>query len=130
MTILLAAALATNCIAVDGDTLRCRVDGAQTSIRLLAIDAPELPGHCRKGRVCAPGDPWRAKRVLQNAVRGQTVQIRPAGKDRWGRTLATASTGRVGDLSCHMLRQDAAIYVRRWDNARRVRTACPREIWK
>ncbi|WP_262408400.1 hypothetical protein [Sphingomonas sp. JC676] len=41
------------CRMVAGDTLRC---GGER-IRLLAIDAPEPPGHCRPGRAGAPGDP-------------------------------------------------------------------------
>ena len=39
---------------LDGDTFTC--DGKR--IRMAGIDAPELPGHCRTGRDCAPGDPY------------------------------------------------------------------------
>lgn len=46
--------LVAGCTVTDGDTIRC---GAER-IRLLGIDAPELPGHCRSGRACAPGDPY------------------------------------------------------------------------
>lgn len=48
--------LGVGCVSptvVDGDTLRC----GSTRIRLSSIDAPELPGHCRPGRECTPGDP-------------------------------------------------------------------------
>jgi len=123
MTILLALA----CLALDGDTLRCRIEGQLVSVRLLGIDAPELPGHCRKGRACVAGDPYRATRILQAAVRSQSVAVTPAGRDRWGLLLATAQTGRAGDLSCHQLRQRAAEYVRKWDTGRRIARACPRE---
>ena len=37
---------------IDGDTFDC--DG--TRIRMVGIDAPELPGHCRPGREGTPGD--------------------------------------------------------------------------
>lgn len=128
MSILLAlSALTGTCTAIDGDTLRCRIaDRPQLEhIRLLAIDAPELPGHCRKGRRCVKGDPYRATRVLANAVRGQTVTLSTIGRDRWGRLLATARTGRAGDLSCHLLRQGVAEYVRHWDTGRPIARTCP-----
>src|ERR1700712_1173347 len=49
------------CRVVDGDTLRC----GNERVRLLGIDAPELPGHCRIGRACAPGDPYASTASLQ-----------------------------------------------------------------
>lgn len=125
MTILLALAAVSNCIAIDGDTLRCRMEGQQVSVRLLAIDAPELPGHCRKGRKCAPGDPYLAKRTLERAIRFRFVHITPRGWDRFGRMLATAGAEPHGDLSCHLLRSGVAIYVRHWDTGRAVARQCP-----
>lgn len=53
------------CTAVDGDTLRCSEIGR---VRLLGIDAPEMPGHCRKSRTCAPGDPAASKKALEKLV--------------------------------------------------------------
>ena len=38
----------SGCTVTDGDTIRC--DGEP--IRLLGIDTPEVPGHCREGRDC------------------------------------------------------------------------------
>lgn len=60
--------IALNCalIAIDGDTLRC---GAER-IRLLGIDAPEMPGHCHERRNCVPGDPIASKNALRNAPKG------------------------------------------------------------
>ncbi len=129
MTILLALTVVTaTCTAVDGDTLRCRIDGQPrtTANRLIGIDAPELPGHCRKGRACAAGDPHASTRSLARAVHRQTVILQPVGRDRYGRTLARAAT-KGGDLSCHQLRHRAAIYVQKWDTARQVQRTCPAE---
>lgn len=108
-------------VAIDGDTLRC----GDERIRLLGIDAPELPGHCRRGRNCAPGDPRRAKEQLAKAIRGR-AQIERVGFDRYGRTLATVRVnGR--DLSCGQLATGNAIYVRRWDDGGRVAGTCPHD---
>ena len=69
-------------IAVDGDTIKCGTERVKLRIRLLGIDAPELPG---------------------------VVQCQPAGFDRYGRTLARCSVGTV-DLSCAMVAAGAAVY--------------------
>lgn len=82
--------------ASDGDTLRCAVQGP---VRLLAIDAPELPGHCRRGRVCTAGDPVASTANLARMLaRGRTV-CHPVGRDRYRRILARCATAGV-DLSC------------------------------
>jgi len=112
---------ATNCRVVDGDTLHC--DGGR--IRLLGIDAPELPGHCAVGRDCAPGDPYESTRSLSDGLGdGARVRVENAGTDRYGRTLAMVM-GRRGDLSCWQLQHHAAIYKPRWDNDGRVAALCP-----
>lgn len=110
------------CSVVDGDTLRC--DGER--IRLLAIDAPELPGHCRKGRQCAPGDPYASTRSLKRALAGR-LTIERVGLDRYGRTLAVL-TSQEGNLSCWQLRHGQAVYKRDWDNGFRVARSCPSDI--
>ena len=63
-------------LAIDGDTLKCAFlnDGRAVNVRLAGIDAPELPGHCRRGRDCAPGDPYVSKRVLQILADAGTVE--------------------------------------------------------
>ena len=45
LLVLLSAAgtAGVHCTVVDGDPLRC----GSERVRLLGIDAPELPGHCR-----------------------------------------------------------------------------------
>lgn len=101
--------MVAQCYAVDGDTLRC---GAER-IRLIGIDSPELPGHCRPGRHCVEGDPYAAKAALSGAVSGQ-MRIRRFGTDHYGRTLALV-TGPLGDLSCTQWRAGHAIYRADWD---------------
>jgi len=108
----------TGCRASDGDTLRC----GSERIRLLGIDAPELDGHCRAGRTCAPGDPIASTASLRKALRGR-LTIQRIGRDRYGRTLALI-TGRRGDLSCWQLRHRQALYRRDWDNGARLRAIC------
>lgn len=96
MSLLFACALA---VAIDGDTLRCKGLGR---VRLARIDAPELPGHCHRGRHCAPGDPVASKAALQALLRApvrckqvdalddDTTERR---RDRWGRIVARCAAG-------------------------------------
>jgi endonuclease YncB( thermonuclease family) len=91
----------------DGDTLRCQ-DG--TRIRLSGIDAPELAGHCRPGRACAPGDPMASKQALERLAIGKTLRCTPDGTS-YNRVTAWCMAGRV-DLSCA---QVAGGYALRWD---------------
>lgn len=103
-------------LAIDGDTLRCR---DQELVRLAAIDAPELPHHCRPRRNCAPGDPYAARAALATMLRPHLVcrQVdaspRQAGfqaRDRYGRIVARCSVG-GRDLSEAMVRSGFAV---RW----------------
>lgn len=80
---------------VDGDTLRC----GKTRIRLSGIDAPELPGHCARGRACTPGDPFASTDNLRALVSGAVMTCRQTDTDRYGRTVARCSV-RGRDLSC------------------------------
>ncbi len=114
MSILLACAL----IAINGDTLRC----GQERIRLLGIDAPEMPGHCRRGRRCVPGDPVASRRHLTAGLRGRATITR-VGSDRYGRTVALVSVAGK-DLSCRQLAAGLARYVARWDDGRRLAASC------
>jgi micrococcal nuclease len=118
---LLAAPLpGGSCIVVDGDTLRC---GAER-VRLLGIDAPELPGHCQQGRRCAPGNPYASTRSLRAALARGPITFKRFGTDHYGRTLALVSAGGV-DLSCWQLSQGQAIYKRWWDNGGQLARICP-----
>lgn len=107
-----------NCRAVDGDTLRC----GRERIRLLGIDAPEMPGHCRQGRRCVPGDPFASQASLAKAMSG-TLVIERVGADRYGRTLALVR-GPNGDLSCWQLRYAQARYRADWDDGRALARRC------
>jgi len=91
----------------DGDTLRCQ-DG--TRVRLSGIDAPELPGHCQRGRDCAPGDPFAAKRALESLVIGQAIRCLADGRS-YNRVTAWCFAGGT-DLSCAMVATGRAV---KWD---------------
>ena len=106
MTIL---ALACTLMVVDGDTLRCNNE----LLRLIGIDAPEMPGHCREERDCAPGDPLASKNALQALSQG-SPEISRKGQDRYGRTLVRVKVNGV-DLSCAQLAAGHAIYRADWD---------------
>ena len=91
--------------AIDGDTLRCRNLGL---VRLLSIDAPEMAGHCRKGRVCTPGDGPASKRGLAQLIGKKAVTCVATAHDHYGRLLARCSAGGV-DLSCAMVARGLAV---------------------
>lgn len=117
---LAAVALAGPCTATDGDTIRC---GAER-IRLTAIDAPEMPGHCRKGRDCTPGDPFASKAAMAADLDGVLI-IERLGTDRYGRTVADVFVnGR--SLSCLQLAGGYARYWERYDQGGRIKRECAR----
>lgn len=109
----------SGCTVTDGDTIRCNGE----RIRLLGIDTPELPGHCRQGRDCVPGDPYVSTLSLEAAMVG-TIRINRVGEDHCGRTLATISSDR-GDLSRWQLERGQAAYKQQWDDGKRVLRTCP-----
>lgn len=102
--------LACTLIAIDGDTLRC----GRERIRLLGIDAPEMPGHCRRGRRCVKGDPFASKAALAAAIARGPATIERHGRDRYGRTLARVRVNGV-DLASNQVRAGMAFAVPRWD---------------
>jgi endonuclease YncB( thermonuclease family) len=85
----------TSPAVLDGDTLRC----PSGRIRLASIDAPELPGHCRPGRDCTPGDPYASTENLRKLIAGNEVACMQTDTDRYGRAVARCTVGGV-DLSC------------------------------
>lgn len=91
-------------MVTDGDTLRC----GSRRVRLYGIDAPEMPGHCRPGRECTPGDPYASRSNLRSLVRWSTPQCREQDVDAYGRTVALCSVaGR--DLSCAQIEGGFAV---------------------
>lgn len=105
ITLISAAIICAAPSAVDGDTLRCRNLGP---VRLLAIDAPELPGHCRQGRVCTEGDGPASRAALARSIAARRVVCTPAGRDGYGRILARCSAG-GRDLSCAQVEAGFAV---------------------
>ena len=93
----------TDPVISDGDTFRC---GAHR-IRLAGIDAPEMPGHCRPGRACTPGDPFAAQAFLRALARG-VVTCRRTDTDHYGRIVARCEAGGQ-DLSCAMINAGHAV---------------------
>jgi endonuclease YncB( thermonuclease family) len=119
MLIALAAILTCTPIAIDGDTIRC----GREHIRLLGIDAPEMPGHCRHRRVCVQGDPYASQASLKQLLTGKPLTINRVGRDKYGRTLASlTASGR--NISCDQIAAGRAVYVRKWDTHGLIRQAC------
>ncbi len=81
---------------IDGDTIQC---SHGPRVRIARIDAPEMPGHCRKGRNCAPGDPFEAKAALVELIARNDAQCTPVSAstrggsayDRYGRIVASCT---------------------------------------
>lgn len=105
---------------IDGDTIAI----GNERIRLNGIDAPEMPGHCRKGRACVPGSGEDSTATLRHALTMGSVIITERFKtDRYGRTVAQVTAGGY-DLSCWQLAYGSARYIARWDELGRVRRTC------
>ena len=90
----------------DGDAIRCGSQGR--SMRLYAIDAPEMPGACRPGRQCTPGDPFASRDHLAALTAGKAVECRQLDTDHYGRRVVQCFAGGV-DLSCAMVRDGFAV---------------------
>lgn len=116
---MLIAGILLAAIAIDGDTLRI----GRERVRLLAIDAPEMPGHCRKGRACVPGDPYASKAALSALLRHGPLTVQRIKQDRYGRTVAMVYAGRI-NLSCAMVSKGHAAYIARWDDGDRLAQEC------
>jgi endonuclease YncB( thermonuclease family) len=99
----------------DGDTFRCT---SGVKVRLSSIDTPEMPGSCRPGRKCAPGDPYAAKAALSALISGRTLQCEAMGKT-YDRIAAWCSADGQ-DLSCAMLRRGHAVRLAQHDSGRRL----------
>lgn len=90
----------------DGDNIRCA--GADGTMRLYGIDAPEMPGSCRPGRRCTPGDPYAARDALRALTDGRRVTCEQLDTDNYGRPVVLCEAGGV-DLSCAMIASGHAV---------------------
>jgi endonuclease YncB( thermonuclease family) len=81
----------------DGDSVTVRYGALDISVRLANIDAPER------------GQPWsqRSRADLVRLVGGQTIEIIPLDKDRYGRTVARLMTNGQ-NVNTEMVRLGAA----------------------
>lgn len=111
-------AVYTNCVTIDGDTLRC----GSERIRLLGIDAAELPGHCAPGRDCAPGDSYSQQEALARFASGP-LTVHPITTDRYGRTVASVTNAAGQNASCAALAAGAT-YKPQWDSRSEIQITC------
>lgn len=108
-----------DCNVTDGDTLNCQ----GRRIRLIGIDAPELPGHCREGRQCVEGDPFASSEALQRLIQVSNLQIVVLGRDKYDRELADVyANGR--NVACDLIAGGYAVYKPNWDQGETVREDC------
>lgn len=126
ITALILAASLPACTITDGDTIRC----GNERIRLIGINAPEMPGHCRRNMDCPPGDPIASKQALRAFMQGKRLTIRrfytAKGKlvtDRYGRTLAVVYANGA-NVACHQLRHGQVRYRKDWDRRGVIRREC------
>jgi endonuclease YncB( thermonuclease family) len=77
-------------------------------MRLYAIDAPEMPGSCRPGRQCTPGDPYASRDHLASLTAGKDVRCKEVDRDHYGRQVVQCFAADV-DLSCAMVRDGYAV---------------------
>jgi micrococcal nuclease len=69
---------------IDGDSIKAKINGEEIIVRLVGIDAPELP---KKKNL--PGQPFcvKAKEYLANRILNKVVDIKFYGKNRHGLLL-------------------------------------------
>ncbi|WP_236036045.1 thermonuclease family protein [Rhizorhabdus histidinilytica] len=67
-----------------------------------------MPGACRPGRQCTPGDPFAARDHLRALTAGKTVVCRQLDTDCYGRAVVQCFAGEL-DLSCAMVRGGFAV---------------------
>jgi endonuclease YncB( thermonuclease family) len=106
--------------AIDGDT----IDHGGERIRLLRIDAPEMPTSPRNSRRahCPAGDPHAAKAALQRALDSGEVRCEGERQDRYGRRLAECFVTALGNGQTVNINEwlVAAGYAQRYRPARRA----------
>lgn len=76
----------------DGDTLTMLANGSKVTVRLLAIDAPEVTCHGQHVSGCREeGQRFglQSKEYLSNSVLGETVEVRLNGEKTYDRQVGT-----------------------------------------
>lgn len=89
----------------DGDTLRVRLSGQVTTIRLGCIDAPE-----QSQKPFGERSTYRLKQLLPP---GTAVQVRKITRDRYGRTVAELYLGRQS-VNLQMVKEGFAVVYRQY----------------
>jgi endonuclease YncB( thermonuclease family) len=89
----------------DGDNIRCQETGRG---RLYGIDAPEMPGACRPGRRCTPGDPFASRDHLRRLAASGEVRCRKIETDHYGRAILQCWVGQT-NLSCAQVEAGQAV---------------------
>ena len=88
----------------DGETITVfSSDQAKLRIRLLGIDAPEVPNGKKPGRPFAE----EARDYLTLLIGGRTVRVQPYGQDKSGRILAVIFLGPI-NVNVEMVQQGKA----------------------
>ena len=95
---------------IDGDTVE---DSSGDRLRLSGIDAPEMPGHCRPGRRCVPGDPIAAREALRGVLARPGAFCVGFTRDFYGRLLVRCWTGQGDDVNAWMIEHGFAQPYRR-----------------
>jgi micrococcal nuclease len=96
------------CRAVDDDTIACvrQTSLGSLRLRLNGLNAPE-----------------GSHKILYSLISGKNVYYTPLGHDRYGRTIAMVTAGRV-NLNCYLVRNGYAAYVAKWDNRHALWNSC------
>lgn len=89
----------------DGDTLRIRLSGQVTTIRLGCIDAPE--------RSQKPFGERSTSRLKQLLPSGTAVQVREIDRDRYGRTVAELFVANKS-INLQMVKEGQAVVYRQY----------------
>ena len=89
---------------IEGDSLRVMRNGKSEHVRLHAVDCPEK------------GQPFgaKAKQFTSQEAFGKTVQVREAGRDRDGRTLAEVILPDGRSLNQELLKAGLAWWFRKY----------------
>lgn len=95
---------------IDGDTVE---DAGGDRLRLEGIDAPEMPGHCRPGRACVPGDPFAAREALRGVLARPGAFCVGFRRDFYHRLLVRCWTGQGDDVNAWMIEHGFAQHYRR-----------------